>query len=84
MFRAGLVPFPRLDRGLKSIAAVDKYGPFAGPVHAHAENGYDAVAIIDERGPITYAELERSEQRVGPGVAGRRHHLRLRHGCDVP
>ena len=64
MFRAGLVPFPRLDRGLKSIAAVDKYGPFAGPVHAHAENGYDAVAIIDERGPITYAELERQSNAL--------------------
>ena len=64
MFRAGLVPFPRLDRGLKSIAAVDKYGPFAGPVHAHAESGYDAVAIIDERGPITYAELERQSNAL--------------------
>ncbi len=38
---------------------------FAGPVHAHAENGYDAVAIIDERGPpITYAELERQSNAL--------------------
>ncbi|OYD69255.1 acyl-CoA synthetase [Rhodococcus sp. OK302] len=64
MMRAGLIPFPRLDKGLKSIAAVDKYGPFAGPVHAHAENGLDAVAIIDERGPITYAELERQSNAL--------------------
>ncbi|MDV6267261.1 acyl-CoA synthetase [Rhodococcus globerulus] len=64
MTRAGLIPFPRLDKGLKSIAAVDKYGPFAGPVHAHAENGLDAVAIIDERGPITYAELERQSNAL--------------------
>lgn len=64
MLRTGLVPFPRLDKGLKTIAAVDKYGPFAGPVHAHAENGLRAVAIIDERGPITYAELERQSNAL--------------------
>lgn len=58
MVRSGLVPLPRIDHGLKSLAAVSKYGPFAGAVHAHAENGLDRVAIIDERGPLTYLELE--------------------------
>ena len=56
--RAGLVPFPRVDRGIASILAVRRYGPFAGPIHAHAEAGLDAVAIIDEKGQLTYAELE--------------------------
>ncbi|MFD4366377.1 acyl-CoA synthetase [Rhodococcus sp. NPDC058521] len=58
MGRAGLVPFPRLDRGINSILAVNKYGPFAGPVHAHAQNGLDAVALVDEHGSLTYRELE--------------------------
>lgn len=58
MGRAGLVPFPRLDRGINSIVAVRKYGPFAGPVHAHAAAGLDAIALIDERGQLTYQELE--------------------------
>lgn len=62
--RAGLVPFPRLDQGFKSIAAVEMYGPFAGPVHAHAQSGYDAEAIIDERGSMTYAELERQSNAL--------------------
>lgn len=58
MNRAGLVPFPRLDHGLKSISAVNKYGPFAGPVHAHASSGLRANALVDERGSLTYLELE--------------------------
>ncbi|NLG55337.1 MAG: acyl-CoA synthetase [Rhodococcus sp.] len=58
MNRAGLVPFPRLDHGLRSISAVNKYGPFAGPVHAHASSGLQADALIDERGTLTYRELE--------------------------
>ncbi|WP_054247802.1 acyl-CoA synthetase [Rhodococcus opacus] len=58
MNRAGLVPFPRVDQGVRSILAVRKYGPFAGPVHANAEAGLDAVALIDERGPLTYTDIE--------------------------
>ncbi|MGW0175502.1 acyl-CoA synthetase [Rhodococcus sp. NPDC003322] len=58
MARSGLVPFPRLDRGLASIRAAERYGPFAGVVHAHATAGLDVVAIVDERGQLTYAELE--------------------------
>ncbi|MFD4293092.1 acyl-CoA synthetase [Rhodococcus sp. NPDC058505] len=58
MIRSGLVPIPRLDHGIASIRAVHRYGPFAGPVHAHAAAGLDAVALVDERGQVTYAQLE--------------------------
>ncbi|MFF0816455.1 acyl-CoA synthetase [Rhodococcus sp. NPDC003318] len=58
MMRSGLVPFPRLDQGLATIRAVDRYGPFAGAVHAQAAAGLDAVAIVDERGQLTYLQLE--------------------------
>ncbi|MFD1813345.1 acyl-CoA synthetase [Rhodococcus gannanensis] len=58
MVRSGLVPFPRLDHGIASIRAVEKYGPFAGPVHAHVNAGLDAVALVDEHGQLTYSELE--------------------------
>ncbi|MFI6428968.1 acyl-CoA synthetase [Rhodococcus oryzae] len=64
MVRAGLVPFPRVDRGIAAILAVRKYGPFAGPIHAHAEAGLDAVAIIDERGQLTYAQLEQQSNAL--------------------
>ena len=58
MVQSGLVPFPRLDRGIATIRATEKFGPFAGPVHAHASAGYDAVAVIDELGQLTYRGLE--------------------------
>jgi fatty-acyl-CoA synthase len=64
MMRAGLVPFPRVDRGIAAILAVRKYGPFAGPIHAHAEAGLDAVAIIDDRGQLTYAQLEQQSNAL--------------------
>ncbi|TQF73232.1 acyl-CoA synthetase [Rhodococcus spelaei] len=64
MIRSGLVPFPRLDRGLASIRAVGKYGPFAGAIHAHAAHGLDAVAIVDERGQLTYTDLEQQSNAL--------------------
>ena len=67
MNRAGLVPFPRLDRGIASIRAVGKYGPFAGPVHAHARAGVQSIALIDERGPLSYVELEEQSNALVRG-----------------
>ncbi|MFE3291676.1 acyl-CoA synthetase [Rhodococcus sp. NPDC059234] len=64
MVRSGLVPFPRLDRGITSILAVGKFGPFAGPIHAHAVHGLDAVAVIDERGQLTYLDLEQQSNAL--------------------
>lgn len=64
MSRAGLVPFPRIDRGVASIRAVRRYGPFAGPVHAHARAGVDAAALVDESGPVTYLDLERTSNAL--------------------
>ncbi|QCQ91933.1 acyl-CoA synthetase [Rhodococcus sp. SGAir0479] len=58
MQRSGLIPFPRVDEGIALLVAVDRYGPFAGAVHAHARAGHGRVALIDERGPLTYRDLE--------------------------
>ncbi len=86
MNRAGLVPFPRVDRGVASIRAVTEYGPFAGPVHAHARAGVTSTALVDERGALSYVELEElsnalvrgwREDGIGAGsvmgVMGRNH-----------
>ena len=58
MRRSGLLHFPRIDRSLATMAAARKYGPFAGAVHSHASRGLDATAISDERGDVTYIELD--------------------------
>ncbi|MFD9894527.1 acyl-CoA synthetase [Amycolatopsis sp. NPDC059027] len=58
MRRAGLVPFPRLDEGLRSLIAINKYGPFAGANHISARRNPSAVGIVDELGPLTYKQLD--------------------------
>ncbi|GAB2628691.1 acyl-CoA synthetase [Prescottella soli] len=75
MQRSGLIPFPRVDLGVRELLAVGKYGPFAGSVHTHAARDPDRVALIDERGLLTYGKLEgqsnalvRAWQAVGIGI----------------
>ncbi|WP_020661272.1 acyl-CoA synthetase [Amycolatopsis benzoatilytica] len=56
--RAGLVPFPRVDEGLRSLVAVRKYGPFAGAIHIAARRDPTAVGIVDDLGPLTFKQLD--------------------------
>ncbi|WP_409186098.1 acyl-CoA synthetase [Amycolatopsis sp. VS8301801F10] len=58
MRRAGLVPFPRLDEGLRSLVAIRKYGPFAGANHIAARRDATAVGIVDDLGPLTFKQLD--------------------------
>ena len=58
MARAGLVPFPRIDEGVRSLVALRKYGPFAGANHISARRDPTAVGIVDELGPLTYKQLD--------------------------
>jgi len=58
MRRAGLVPFPRVDEGVRSLVALRKYGPFAGANHISARREPAAVGIVDELGPLTYKQLD--------------------------
>ncbi|RSD25302.1 acyl-CoA synthetase [Amycolatopsis eburnea] len=58
MRRAGLVPFPRLDEGVRSLVAIRKFGPFAGANHISARRDPTAVGIVDELGPLTYKQLD--------------------------
>ncbi|WP_026360024.1 acyl-CoA synthetase [Amycolatopsis nigrescens] len=58
MWQAGLIPFPRLDEGVRSLQAVRKYGPFAGATHIAARKDPRAIGIVDERGPLTFKQLD--------------------------
>ncbi|WP_433605961.1 acyl-CoA synthetase [Prescottella agglutinans] len=62
--RSGLIPFPRVDEGIRILIGIDKYGPFAGSVHAHAAHGHNRVALVDERGPLTYRDLEQQSNAL--------------------
>ncbi|OLT43609.1 acyl-CoA synthetase [Saccharomonospora sp. CUA-673] len=76
MWRAGLVPFPRLDEAIRSLVLTSRYGPIAGAVRIAARRNPGDIGLVDERGPLTFAELDRrsnalarawSERGVGPG-----------------
>lgn len=58
MRRSGLVPFPRLDHGVHSLISLGKYGPFVGAAKHAASMTPDRDGIIDELGPLTFAELD--------------------------
>jgi len=77
MRQAGLVPFPRLDEGVRSVIAVRKYGPFAGAAHISARRDSRAVGLVDELGPLTFKQLDLrsnalarawSERGIKPGT----------------
>ncbi|SDY82505.1 fatty-acyl-CoA synthase [Amycolatopsis xylanica] len=76
MWQAGLVPFPRVDEGLRSVVAIRKYGPFAGANQIAARRDPKAVGIVDELGPLTFKQLDQrsnalarawSERGIKPG-----------------
>ncbi|RVW05317.1 acyl-CoA synthetase [Rhodococcus xishaensis] len=64
MQRSGLIPLPRIDEGIRLLVAVEKYGPFAGSVHAHAGRGQTRTALIDERGQLSYRDLDQQSNAL--------------------
>ncbi|MBK1786529.1 acyl-CoA synthetase [Prauserella cavernicola] len=78
LWRAGLVPLPRVDEGIRSLVATRRFGPLAGSVRIAAHRDPMAVGIVDERGPLTFSQLDQqsnalarawSERGVRPGSA---------------
>src|SRR5699024_4575083 len=58
MQRAGLVPFPRLDHGVQSLIALNRFGPFVGAAKHAASTTPGRDAIIDDLGPVTFQQLD--------------------------
>ncbi|EHR60490.1 acyl-CoA synthetase [Saccharomonospora cyanea] len=58
LYRAGLVPVPRLDEAVRSLVATRRYGPLAGSVRIAARRAPHAVGLVDERGSMTFAQLD--------------------------
>ncbi|MGH3621873.1 MAG: AMP-binding protein, partial [Sciscionella sp.] len=56
--RAGLVSYARPDIGLRSMLAVRKLGPIAGAVRIAAERDNRALGLVDERGELTFLQLD--------------------------
>ncbi|WP_425426563.1 acyl-CoA synthetase [Thermocrispum municipale] len=73
--QSGLMGRP--DEGIRSLLTMHKVGPFAGTLAVGARKDPHAVALVDEAGELTYAELDQrsnalarawAERGVGPGT----------------
>lgn len=71
LWRAGLVPLPRIDRIVDSLLATSRFGPLAGAVRIAARRDPSAVGIVDERGPLTFTELDRQSNALARAWAHR-------------
>lgn len=58
MWKAGLLPFPRLDEGVRSLILTNKFGPIAGAVRIAARRNPMDIGLVDERGPLTFSQLD--------------------------
>ncbi|GAA4392880.1 acyl-CoA ligase FadD12 [Actinomadura verrucosospora] len=69
---AGLVRPVRPDRAARLLFPYARYGPVPATLGAMAALRFpDRTALIDERGALTYAELERRAASLATALAGR-------------
>ncbi|OHV04026.1 acyl-CoA synthetase [Mycobacterium talmoniae] len=68
LLRSGVADPTRPDQAVRSLLAVRRYGPFAGAVsHAAARYG-DAPAIVDERGALSFRQLDGISNALARGL----------------
>ncbi|MET0134097.1 MAG: acyl-CoA synthetase [Kibdelosporangium sp.] len=69
--RAGLVPIPRLDEGVRALRHIRRIGPIAGAVRMAARRDGGRDGLVDERGPLTFLQLERRSNALARAFAER-------------
>ncbi|WP_197320187.1 acyl-CoA synthetase [Saccharomonospora sp. NB11] len=67
LYRAGLVPVPRLDEGIRSLIATHRYGPLAGSLRIAARRAPHAPGLVDERGVLTFSQLDLRSNALARG-----------------
>ncbi|MFC0113528.1 acyl-CoA synthetase [Kibdelosporangium aridum] len=71
LHRAGLVPLPRLDEGVRALRYVKQIGAIAGPVRMSARRDPRKLGLVDELGPLTFQQLERRSNALARAWAER-------------
>ncbi|MEU1981925.1 acyl-CoA synthetase [Nocardia sp. NPDC019395] len=71
MRKRGLFDPLRLDHAAKSMINAGKFGPFAGVVMHAAATRPDAPAIVDEKGELTFRELDEQSNAFARGLVER-------------
>ncbi|WP_227996145.1 acyl-CoA synthetase [Nocardia australiensis] len=61
----------RPDHAARSVFNVLKFGPFAGVVMHAAQTRPDAAAIVDERGELTFGQLNEQSNALARGLAAK-------------
>ncbi|GAA1457075.1 AMP-binding protein [Williamsia maris] len=64
LVRRGLFDLRRPDHALHAYRCAEKWGPLAGTVAHRAWLSPDAVAIVDDDGPVTHRELDESSNAL--------------------
>jgi fatty-acyl-CoA synthase len=67
MRRAGLMVLTRPDTGVKSLLLMRRWGPIVGAAAIAMDRDPHAVAIVDERGQLTYSQLDRQSNALARG-----------------
>ncbi|WP_285612229.1 acyl-CoA synthetase [Actinokineospora globicatena] len=71
MRQAGLVPLSRPDHVLGSMIAMRRLGPIAGAARIAATRDDAAIGLVDERGSLTFAQLDRRSNALARAFAER-------------
>ncbi|WP_027947251.1 acyl-CoA synthetase [Amycolatopsis taiwanensis] len=71
MWRAGLIPFPRLDEGARALLDMRRIGPIAAAARNAARRDPLAVGLVDERGPLTFKQLDLRSNALARALAER-------------
>ncbi len=70
--RAGIVRPSRPDRIIRAVTALERYGPtLAAGYRSCAARWPNALAIVDERGTLTFAEVDRRTNALARALANR-------------
>jgi fatty-acyl-CoA synthase len=67
MRRAGLVDLTRPDTGVRSMILTRRWGPIVGAATIGMERTPHELAIVDERGQLTYSQLDRQANALARG-----------------
>jgi len=71
LLETGMIAPSRPDRAMRSVAALRRWGPTAAAAYIGAAARYpDRPAVIDDRGSVTFAEIDSRTNALAHGLAG--------------
>jgi acyl-CoA synthetase (AMP-forming)/AMP-acid ligase II len=71
LLQTGMIRPVRPDRALRAVAALQRWGPTPAAAYIGAAARYpDATALVDDRGGLTFSELNRRTNALARGLAG--------------